>query len=68
VIHTIELRDVTPNRATVSRILEGAVTATSLYYATVESDVSELPVIGERVWVKRNTLASRGPVTIVVAS
>ena len=60
--YTIELHDVTPSRATVSRVLDGDVRAGSRYYATVDADM--LPDVGERVWVKRSTLDSRGRVEI----
>lgn len=60
--YTVELSDVTPNRATVRAVHEGEVTAGSRHYAVVDGDMR--PEIGERVWVRRNPIESRGAVEI----
>jgi hypothetical protein len=60
--YTIELSDVTPNRATVVAVLPGDQRAATLRYSTVTEEL--LPVVGERVWVRHGTANSRGYVEI----
>lgn len=59
----VELCDVTPSRATVTAVHDADHRPRSRYWAEGVSDELR-PDVGERVWVLRSPLDSRGPVTI----